>query len=274
MIMTKLDSVIDAAEIMQKSGTIDFCIVVCDKTKIVYILAPDSLKEMAKGAKVGDVPKGLLFECMETKQPVKGIIPKSHFGFAGRIAACPVFDDKDEIIGACCTSTSLKNQEVLNDTAQTIAATTEEMAATIEELGVTAAKLSDELGKVKIGSEIVIDKIKNTDNILKFVNNVAANSNLLGINAAIEAARAGKQGRGFAVVADEIRKMAANSIQSVSEIKKMLHDIYDETASVGKTIERTFTLSEQQAKATDEIAVNMQALATTASDLEKIADVV
>jgi methyl-accepting chemotaxis protein len=44
----------------------------------------------------------------------------------------------------------------------------------------------------------------------------------LGLNAAIEAARAGEQGRGFAVVAEEIRKMAVNSVQAVSDIKRIL----------------------------------------------------
>lgn len=57
---------------------------------------------------------------------------------------------------------------------------------------------------------------------MSFINEVAQNSNLLGLNAAIEAARAGEYGRSFAVVAGEIRKMSANSARSVKEIKEIL----------------------------------------------------
>ncbi len=94
------------------------------------------------------------------------------------------------------------------------------MDAAAGELAASASRLAAELITVKSSSESVLSELRMTDDILMFVNSVAENSNLLGLNAAIEAARAGEQGRGFAVVADEIRKMAANSAQSVKEIKK------------------------------------------------------
>jgi len=71
----------------------------------------------------------------------------------------------------------------------------------------------------------VLSKKSRKQKILRFVSEVAANSNLLGLNAAIEAARAGEHGRGFAVVAEEIRKMADNSASSVKEIREILRNI-------------------------------------------------
>jgi len=271
--VTRLEIIIAGAETFHKMSAFDWEIVICNTEGMVVCFVP--AQTFHSNNTVGKFPAGgAIKQCLATQKEVHKIIPEHAYGFKLKSVVCPIFEDNGEFSGLIATGTTLKMQDDLSNAAQSIADTSQQIATTTDVLATSACRLAENLASVKSGSEHVLAEVKKTDDILRFVSEVAQNSNLLGLNAAIEAARAGEQGRGFAVVADEIRKMAVNSSQSVKDIKTILQAIQTVTKSVVETVVATTELSESQAAATEEISATMQQLTATVLDVKRIAALV
>lgn len=224
--------------------------------------------------KPGDAvkPGSALYRAIHEKRRIVVQMDASLYGVPYVGIGSPIYNETKQVIGAITISESTARYELLKEASAqigsniaTIASTSEEISAQTEEIAAASRTLTATLETSQM-------RVKETDQVLGLIKSIAGQTNLLGLNAAIEAARVGDQGRGFGVVAEEIRKLSGTTADSIKSIESIIKSVQEDNSSTRTQMLQIASMISQIASAITQVAESTQELNDMSRKLNGLAE--
>lgn len=197
---------------------------------------------------------------------------KAIFGMPYIAAACPIFDDSGEVIGCAVTSEPVDLQDTISDMAASLSDNVSILASTIEQLSAQTQEIAGVCSNLAQSALESKKRVNDTNKVIDIIKSIGGNINLLGLNAAIEAARVGDAGRGFGVVAGEIRKLSTSSTESIKMIDDVLFAIQSDSDRNYTQLVQVKEVVTQIAAAITQVAGAVQQSSSMVHELNRLAE--
>lgn len=193
---------------------------------------------------------------------------------------CPIFNDKGKVYRVVKFAVDITSHvqkgvqlreaaHIAQDTSVETARVAESGKADLKACVALSDKMNDTVNSAINQLNQLVTLSSDVSNIVKTITSIADQTNLLALNAAIEAARAGEHGRGFAVVADEVRQLATRTSSSTNEINDVVQRNIQLTNEVVETIKGTSTVAEQTNERIEQVAMIMDKIHAGANDVSE-----
>lgn len=223
-------------------------------------------------SKTGDtIPAGCAADlCLKAKKPISSIIPEHVFGVPLKTMAVPVFED-GVIQGTMVIGTSLSRKEKMSNLSSTLSTSLTEISNNLFDMVTGVQKISEANSDIQKFIEETNNNAQKTDEVLDFIGGIAKQTNLLGLNAAIESSKAGDLGKGFGIVANEIRKLSQSTKESTNQINSILKNMQNAINEIYLRFNDSNLLLESQSSGLEEITATIQELDSTATLLKEFA---
>lgn len=186
-------------------------------------------------------------------------VPAKVYGVPFKSYAIPLREG-NEVVGCLMIAKSIETIKSVKDAISNLADEVEQVMGAVNEItdGVQLASENNQLVFGLMGS--LLTETQKMNEILAVINKFSNSTKILGLNASIEAARAGTAGKGFSVVAQEIERLSGNTTQSAKEIGDMVGGIELQVNDISEKSKETTDAFTQQAASLQEIAATIENL--------------
>ena len=271
MKQTLLESFLDVVSYFNELSIAEVAVAICDTEKFI---AYQPAKTLDHKIKVGDEIKlgTVAGTALSSGKRVFRRVGKEVYGIPYIGIGLPIKDSQGNIIGAISLNETTNRQDEVRTLADDLSNYAIEISATTQELSAQSQEIAASGEELKNLNNEVKNKVTETNIILKTIHEITSQTYLLGLNAAIEAARAGDHGRGFGVVAGEIRKLSNSSEVSLKAIEETLTSLNMNYQKLGSQIEQISNASTSQAAAIEQVSASAQELSSMAKKLLEFSD--
>lgn len=248
----------------------DISMLVTNREKIIKVVRKDS----SAGSNYGEgdsLPNDIpAYICMKENRTVVSNLSKEYFGVPLKAVATPIKNRDGKIIGSIAigkrdwSNDIDSHAEAFVSSFNEISNIVDSVASGIQDVAKSSNDILNEINKTN-------EDMKKTNEIIDFVRNISKQTNLLGLNAAIESARAGEMGKGFSVVSNEIRNLSSSTSQSINEITTVLNNLRLSVENITGKVYENNQLFEKQAANIEEINSSISELNNTAQNIKEIA---
>ncbi|AET68373.1 methyl-accepting chemotaxis protein [Desulfosporosinus orientis DSM 765] len=242
-----------------------------DLTKIAYTQpsAKFDMPSLSAGRELKETD--IAYRVLQSKKPIIEEIDASIYGEPLTIANYPLYDDENKnLVATLGIVTPKKTAVTLREMSSNLENSLEGIAAAIEQLAVSASEIHSNEDELNYQISQIIKITEEINEVSDFIKVIADKTKMLGINAAIEAARAGDAGRGFGVVAEEIRKLSDQSKSTVPKIKNLTDTIKEKVEDASRKSNVSLDASQGQAAAAEEISASIEEITSMSEELNRI----
>lgn len=265
----KIESLLTVLPLLKELTGQDMRLGLCDTETCIGIWEAEGFR-LPGGIRVGDkITKefGVLTQVLESGKTIGGPLPKEVLGIPVMDIVTPIYED-GELVGLVMYTSSreekvqiVESSQILNESLHTTQSEVEVVTDGINSLAETINNIND-------AALFMQKQAEKVSGLIRSIEGSASKSNILALNASIEAARVGEAGKGFSVVANEMGKLAKLSGHSAKEISESLSDIFKQLNSIANELAAAQDVASTQSNSVSEIKNNLTNITQSSQNLQ------